>query len=183
MKPAYPISVRPATPDDARAMAELSHKVFIETFVDEFGIDYPRDDLEPFLAKAHGEAQMRAWVADENVGVWVVRDEGQIVGYAATGPVGLPHPDIADGEVELYRLYVDKAHHGRGISGGLMEQALNWMDQKSDGAHWLGVWSENHRAQRFYARYGFEWAGEYEYMVGKTADHEFILRRAPIGGG
>jgi ribosomal protein S18 acetylase RimI-like enzyme len=41
------------------------------------------------------------------------------------------------------------------------------------------VWSENFGAQRFYARYGFEKAGEYLFPVGDTHDLEFILRRAP----
>jgi RimJ/RimL family protein N-acetyltransferase len=39
------------------------------------------------------------------------------------------------------------------------------------------VWSENHGAQRFYAREGFEKVGEYGFKVGRTVDHEFILRR------
>ncbi|OYX79912.1 MAG: GNAT family N-acetyltransferase, partial [Brevundimonas sp. 32-68-21] len=33
------------------------------------------------------------------------------------------------------------------------------------------------KAQRLYAAYGFEKAGEYEYPVGAWRDHEFILRR------
>ena len=40
------------------------------------------------------------------------------------------------------------------------------------------MWSENFGAQRFYARYGFEKAGEYLFPVGNTNDLEFILRRA-----
>jgi ribosomal protein S18 acetylase RimI-like enzyme len=41
----------------------------------------------------------------------------------------------------------------------------------------VGVWSQNLGAQRFYRRYGFDKAGEYGFSVGKTVDHEFILRR------
>ena len=42
---------------------------------------------------------------------------------------------------------------------------------------WIGVWSENHGAQRFYVREGFEKVGEYGFKVGRTLDLEFILRR------
>ena len=31
--------------------------------------------------------------------------------------------------------------------------------------------------RRLYRRYGFEKAGEYEFVVGDTRDHEFIMRR------
>jgi diamine N-acetyltransferase len=39
------------------------------------------------------------------------------------------------------------------------------------------VWSENLGAQRFYGRYGFDKVGEYGFVVGKTIDREFILKR------
>jgi len=39
------------------------------------------------------------------------------------------------------------------------------------------VWSENHGAQRLYARHGFEHVGDYDFVVGNIRDHEFILRR------
>ena len=42
---------------------------------------------------------------------------------------------------------------------------------------WIGVWSQNFGAQRFYARYGFGKVGDYEFPVGRVRDHEFILRR------
>ena len=45
---------------------------------------------------------------------------------------------------------------------------------------WLGVWSEKHRALRFYARFGFARAGEYDFHVGDTVDHEYILRRDAV---
>jgi len=44
---------------------------------------------------------------------------------------------------------------------------------------WMGVWSENFGAQRFYARYGFSKVGTYAFPVGKVFDLEFILRRPP----
>ena len=51
------------------------------------------------------------------------------------------------------------------------------MDRVVDRVQWLGVWSGNLRAQRFYRRYGFEKAGEYNYPVGKVVDREFIFHR------
>ena len=50
-------------------------------------------------------------------------------------------------------------------------------DERFDGPVWIGVWSENHKARRFYGRYGFEKCGEYDFAVGETRDHEFILMR------
>ena len=45
---------------------------------------------------------------------------------------------------------------------------------------WIGVWSENHGARRFYARHGFKKVGEYGFHVGDTIDQEYILRRDAV---
>jgi ribosomal protein S18 acetylase RimI-like enzyme len=58
-----------------------------------------------------------------------------------------------------------------------MEIALEWLDSQSRVPLYVGVWSENYGAQRFYARYGFRKVGEYGFPVGTTVDHEFILKR------
>jgi ribosomal protein S18 acetylase RimI-like enzyme len=177
MTSTYPIAVREATAQDAAAIAALSRKVFTDTFVDEFGIDYRPEDLEPFLANSHGQARIEAWIADPDFGLWVAEQEGRFVGYAAAGPAAVPHPDAGAADRELHRLYVDRAQHGAGAGDALMRSAMAWMEARARGAIWLGVWSANLRAQRFYARYGFEKAGEYDYPVGRTIDREFIMRR------
>ena len=60
----------------------------------------------------------------------------------------------------------------------LMQIAMDWLLADGPRTLWVGVWNENFGAQRFYARYGFEKAGDYLFPVGRTNDHEFIFRRA-----
>jgi hypothetical protein len=45
---------------------------------------------------------------------------------------------------------------------------------------YLGVYSENLRAIKFYNRFGFERAGEYYFEVGDCRDFEFIFREAVV---
>ena len=54
---------------------------------------------------------------------------------------------------------------------------MAWLQEDGPRDVWIGVWSENYGAQRFYERHGFEKVGEYGFAVGKTVDREFILRR------
>ena len=58
-----------------------------------------------------------------------------------------------------------------------MDAMLTWLLADGPRTLWLSVWSENYGAQRFYARYGFEFAGEYEFLVGAQRDREFMYRR------
>lgn len=171
--------MREATVEDAAAISALSKRVFVETFVEEFAIPYAPEDLAAFLDHAHGELALHSTIHDPHAGAWVAEVDGRIVGYATAGPMGLPHPRATVEDMELYRLYVAREFHGAGVATRLMEAALSWMEARA-ATLWIGVWSENLRAQRFYARYGFEKAGEYDFPVGATIDREFILQR--IGG-
>jgi len=169
--------IRPAAPADAPAIGALSRQVFRQTFVEEFAIGYAPDDLEAFLAESHGDASFIKKIVEGCV--LVAEGDGGLWGYAAGGEADLPHPDLKPGDVELYRLYVHFDRHGGGVAAALMEAFLATVNPDGDRALWLGVWSGNIRAQKFYARYGFEKAGEYDYPVGQTIDREFILRRLP----
>ena len=146
-----------------------------ETFVGEFGIAYVPAELDVFLNDKHGPAAMARYLADPTVAIWVCEIDGRLAGYALCGKMSLPHPEAQPHDGELHRLYVDKAFHGQGAAAALMDAAMAWMADRP--AQWLGVWFGNIRAQKFYARYGFEKAGEYDYIVGSTTDHEFIFRR------
>ncbi len=55
---------------------------------------------------------------------------------------------------------------------------MAWLTRDGPRDIWIGVWSENYGAQRFYERHGFSKVGEYGFEVGRTVDREFILRRS-----
>ena len=99
------------------------------------------------------------------------------IGYVTACPAHLPHPDVAPGDGEIQRLYIVRGHQGGGRGTALLRTALEWLERDGPRTLWIGVWSENYGAQRFYARHGFEVVGEYSFMVGDHADREFITRR------
>jgi ribosomal protein S18 acetylase RimI-like enzyme len=169
--------MRLATPDDCDILAALAERTFQETFVEDFAIAYPPDDLAHFIAQSYAPAAFAAKLADPAQALWLALVGDQPAGYANVGPCHLPHPQVEQRHGEVYRLYVTRDHHGRGLGRRLMETALDWLGRAYPGPLWLGVWSGNLRAQAFYARYRFEKVGEYEFPVGATRDHEFILRR------
>ena len=171
-------AIRPARPEDVPQLAELGARTFRETFIDGFGIPYPDKDLRVFLDEAFSERATAANLADPDQGWWVAVDgEGRVVGFAQTGPCALPHPQASREHAELKRLYVGREAQGAGLGRRLLETALAWMGRRFSGPEWIGVWSGNLKAQRLYAHYGFEKAGEYQFPVGDWRDEEFILRR------
>ncbi|MDO1560055.1 GNAT family N-acetyltransferase [Brevundimonas sp. 2R-24] len=169
--------LRPATPDDAPQLAALGKRTFVQTFVEGFGIPYPPEDLAAYLATAFEPGPVLETLLDPKEMWWAAEDQGRILAFAHVGSARLPHPDLTPEHSELKRLYVDRDAQGLGLGRALLETALEWMDAHTTGPEWIGVWSGNLKAQRLYAHYGFEKAGEYDYPVGRWLDHEFILRR------
>lgn len=167
--------LRRATPADAAALSSLASRTFTETF----GHLYPPQDLAAFLAEAYAVERQHAILAHPDYAVWLAEDEGVAVGHAAAGPCGLPHPEVAAGDGELKRLYLLRSHQSAGLGTRLMDEAMAWLLRDGPRRLWVGVWSENHGAQRFYRRYGFGKVGEYLFPVGAQRDLEFILRRDP----
>ena len=165
--------IRRAGPRDAAALAAIGRATFTETF----GRLYPPEDLAAFLAEAYSETRARADLANPEKAAWLVEADGQIVGHALAGPCKLPHPEVTPACGELDRLYLLADHQSGGTGGRLLAEALGWLEKDGPRRLWIGVWSENLGAQRLYARYGFSKVGEYEFPVGNTRDHEFILRR------
>lgn len=166
--------IRRANVDDATVLSDLASRTFTETF----GHLYPAEDLSAFLADAYAVDKQRVILAHPDYAVWLLEDEGVAVGHAAAGPCGLPHADVAKGDGELKRLYVLASHQNGGWGGKLFAEVERWLLRDGPRTLWIGVWSENFGAQRFYERQGFARVGGYKFAVGKTLDDEFILRRA-----
>ena len=173
------IRIRAAGPDDAHILSRLGWRTFLDTFVEGFGIAYSAADLAAFHAASYAPSCFARTIADPDSHVWIAERDGAAVGFAVVGPAGLPHPEVRDGDGELKRLYVRADLKGAGLAARLMDEALTRLERDGPRTLWLGVWSGNLRARRFYARYGFAKAGEYDFRVGETIDREFIMRRSP----
>lgn len=165
--------LRRAGVEDADALSAIA----IETYTETFGDSYPPQDLHDFLQAHYSPAPQRLELQDPHAAAWLLEDQGRVVGYLAAGPNSLPHALARSGDIELKRLYLLSSHQNGGHGARLMAACLDWLDRPAPRTLWVGVWSENHGAQRFYLRYGCTRVGDYEFPVGASRDLEFILRR------
>lgn len=166
-------TIRRATHADAERVVDITRRNFTETF----GHLYVPEDLAYFLDNSYSVEVHRGLLDDPAYAIWLLERDGEAIGHALAGPAGLPHPDVAKGDGELKRLYILKDAHNGGWGTRLFQAALDWLLRDGPRTLWVGVWSENFGAQRFYARYGFEQVGDYLFPVGAVNDLEFILRR------
>jgi diamine N-acetyltransferase len=171
-EPAEP-TIRRAVPEDARALAELA----LRTFVDAFGAGSDPHDLALHTARTYGVSQQAAEIAHPHIVTLVAEVDGRLAGYVQIHRGEAPEcvPDRAAAEVA--RFYVDRPWHGRGLAQRLMDAALGEVRRLGARTVWLGVWEQNHRAIGFYAKCGYRDVGKHTYMFGTDPQTDRVMLR------
>jgi len=164
------VGYRLATADDAEALAELG----VRTFTDTFGHLYQPGDLEIFLQNHSPENWDKA-LSDPAFEVCVAEQDGTLVGYVKLGPPHLPFEPRGEA-AELRQLYVVEEVKGQGVADALIQWVIERARDLGADNLYLSVFTENHRARRFYEKYGFEPEGTYAFMVGTHADEDVVMR-------
>ena len=149
--------IRRAALTDRDTLSRLSEETFRQSFIEDFAIPYPQEDLAVYVPRTYGVQAWTSTLSDPACATWIAQAAGgEGLGYATAGPCTLPYPQADPAHGELKRLYLRREAQGRGLGRRLMEEALAWLEREGRRPVWIGVWSGNLRAQRFYARYGFE---------------------------
>lgn len=160
---------------DAAALSELGATTFRETFAH----TTTTENVDAYLTEAYSTEKQASEITDRDLTVVVAEaDGGELVGFAYVGPgeiiEGVSGPDV----LELKRIYVASAWHGKGIAQSLMDAALDAARARGARKIWLGVWENNARALQFYKKYGFERVSEHTFMVGDDAQTDWVLARS-----
>jgi ribosomal protein S18 acetylase RimI-like enzyme len=166
-------AIRRAGGADAPTLATLGAATFTETF----GHLYAPEDLDAYLVGSHSVDAWTRTLTHPQRAVWLATLGGMPAGFIAVGACKLPTENRAPTAGEIHQLYVLARHHNLRLGSHLMDVGLEWLEAQGRKPLYVGVWSQNLGAQRFYRRYGFEKVGEYGFPVGKTVDLEFILKR------
>lgn len=169
------ITYRDAGPGDGAVLGGIARA----TFIDAFGDLYKLEDLTSFLA-VYTDALYAAELTNPDVTVRFAELAAEVpIGFCKLSSLKLPAPDAAPGAAELRQLYLFRPWHGLKIADALTDWAKDQARRRGASEIWLSVFSENHRARRFYARHGFDEVAPYHFMVGDQADED-ILCRAPL---
>jgi ribosomal protein S18 acetylase RimI-like enzyme len=166
------MTTREATAADLPAI----DRVFRQSFCDTFAHLYRPEDLADFLAKFTPDAWAEEF-HDPRYLFRVAEADGEVVGYVKLGPSALPI-ETDRRAIELRQIYILTDHHGTGLAHALTDWAIEQAREQGFEELYLTVYTDNHRAKRFYERYGFEPVGRYDFMVGGHADEDIIMRKA-----
>ena len=170
-------TLRPATPADVEALAELGRASFVAAF----GHLYRPEDLAAFLEEYRTADKFRAHLGDPPTLVQVAEVDGRLAAYAliVRGQRFDERPDPQPARpVFLSQLYCAADMTGHGLGAALMNWAVTEARGWGADALQLSVFSENVGAQRFYQRYGFRHVADIDFWVGNHRDDEFLYELA-----
>jgi ribosomal protein S18 acetylase RimI-like enzyme len=140
-------------------------------------------DIADFVTSVLSEARFTEYLAAPDRTVLKAVGADGIIGYAILVDGTPDDPDVRAAvtllpTLEISKLYVLPDRHGDGVSVALMTAALDHARALDAAGVWLGVNQENTRAQRFYAKHGFERVGTKRFLVGEQLHHDFVMQRA-----
>ena len=168
---------RDARPDEAQAYTEFARAVFIATYA----ANNSPALLARHLEQAFHVEQQKADLLDPTRTTLVL--EAPDTSWAGFAVLRTHHaPTVVPGvnPVELERLYVGTAWQGRGAGHQLMDACVERAAAHGHDALWLGVWTENSRARRFYQHEGFVEVGMHQFDFGGQLQDDFLMARTII---
>ena len=85
-----PALIRSAVLTDAPAIAALGRLTFVQTFMEDFAIPYPPDDIAEYLRKNYSENAVCDMLQEPGSMTWVAEKDGSLLAFANAGPNTLP---------------------------------------------------------------------------------------------
>jgi diamine N-acetyltransferase len=165
------VTIRAATAADAAALADLARR----TFYDTFAATNDPSDMSIYLAQAYGIDQQTREINDRDMTTLIVEEAGEAIAFAQLRSDHVPECVTGPAPIELWRFYIDRGWHGRGIAQALMDRAKMVARDRGAKTLWLGVWERNDRARAFYKKCGFTDAGQHIFLFGTDPQTDLVM--------
>jgi diamine N-acetyltransferase len=166
------MTIRRADAADAARLAEFAARTFAETF----GAQNATEDMAAHLASAYGIVQQGCEIANPQIVTLLLEeDAAELAAYAQVRRNDAPIQPPLESAVELWRFYVDRPWHGRGLAAPLMHAAKQAAAALGGRQMWLSVWERNPRAIAFYTKSGFRIVGSKAFLVGSDRQTDHVM--------
>ncbi|MEL7296440.1 MAG: GNAT family N-acetyltransferase [Pseudomonadota bacterium] len=159
-------------PTQAATFSAFAKRLFVETYAAQNADN--QTNFNAYLAQSFGTDIQRSELSDRSkVTMWATDDNGPAGYFQLVFDQPAPIDLNIDSVCELKRFYVDKPWQGTGLAYRQMEHAIEQARLRAFGL-WLGVWSENAHAIRFYERAGLQRRGTVTFHLGDDPQQDDV---------
>jgi ribosomal protein S18 acetylase RimI-like enzyme len=166
------IQIEQAGPDAARLISVIGTVSFYEAYFEQ---DTPAD-IANYITESFGTELIERELADPSVSYHIAYLNEKAVGYAK-----LVRDSMAEGAddgrgIEVKRIYTLERVWGKGVGDRLLAHCKKVAKESGAEYIWLGVWEENARALRFYAKHGFRRVGTVTFPYGDSVGINKVMK-------
>lgn len=166
------ISIRKITINDIKELQKIGRHTFAETF----SSSNSEENMEKYLKSGFSTEKLTSELVDPNTEFYLAKYGEQTIGYLKIN-VGPSQTEIKDkNTLEIERIYVLKAYHGKKVGQKLYEKAIDLAKKKNVKYVWLGVWEQNPRAIRFYEKNGFRAFDKHIFKLGDDEQTDIMMK-------
>ena len=147
------------------------------TFEETFSTFNTAENMLSYLENEFSTEKLTEELLEPNSEFFIVSEIDQVIGYLKVN-IGAAQTEFnAANSLEIQRIYVLKAYHGKKVGQLLYAQAEELAQKKQVDFIWLGVWEKNERAIHFYQKNGFDIIDQHIFKLGTDLQTDFIMRK------
>ena len=155
------VSIRKTCEKDIESLRELA----VSTFSESHGHSASAKDIDEYINVKFTLENIERELSDESNVFYSVYVNEELAGYSKI-IYNTAYENLTQiNSTKLERLYVLEKFHDLKVGKQLMDFNINLAKQNAQAGLWLYVWTENHRAVRFYKNYGFQQIAETFFKI------------------
>lgn len=165
------ITFKKATISDLIQLQEIS----ISTFTETYASLNTEENMELYITESLSRSKLFSELENVHSEFYLAYLEFIIIGYLKVN-FPLAHSEIMDNDsLEIERIYIQKSFQGKGYGSTLIQKAIEIAKSKNFNKIWLGVWSKNKKAIRFYENMGFTEFNQHVFKLGEDEQLDLLL--------
>jgi len=166
------IGIKKLSLSDIDQLQEIGRQTFSETF----SASNTEENMSKYLEEGFSTEKLTAELNDNNAEFYFAELDNNAIGYLKIN-YGQSQTELQDDKaLEIERIYVLKEFHGKKVGQLLYDHAIKIAKQKNADYVWLGVWEENHRAQKFYKKNGFVEFDKHKFKLGNDEQTDIMMK-------
>jgi len=167
------VNITKTTIDEVSALQQIGRQTFFETFAQ----SNSEADMQKYLTDKFSTTQISREVSHPDSQFYIAWENGAALGYLKIN-TGTAQTELQDeSSLEIERIYVLSAYHGKKIGQLLFNKALEIAQDLNKPTIWLGVWEQNTKAIRFYEKNGFVAFGKHIFKLGEDEQTDIMMKK------
>ena len=165
-------NIRAISISDLPQLQKIGKTTFAETFTEH----NTKEDLDKYLEESFSNETLTAELTNPHSSFYFAEIENNVVGYLKIN-FGASQTELKDNEaLEIERIYVLQAFHGKKLGQALYEKAIQIAKEKKVYYLWLGVWEKNNKAIQFYKKNGFVQFDTHIFKLGNDEQTDIMMK-------